>query len=380
ILDLIKSLKEKYKTTTLFISHDLNLVATLADTLAVVYKGKVVEYGKTESIFSSPKHAYTKGLLGCRPPINKRLKRLPLLDDFLNPTTKDHLNFLQSAENEITIENRIKKHESLYCEEPILNIEHLSTTFPIKKNIFGKTIEEVIAVNQVSFAIFRGETLGLVGESGCGKTSLSRSLLFLNTPSSGKILFKQQELLKFTPKQIKAYRKKVQIIFQDPYGSLNPRISIGDAIMEPMIAHQLYPKHQRKQKTIELLEKVGLDSTSFDRFPHEFSGGQRQRISIARALAVQPELIICDESVSALDVSVQAQILNLLNELKEEFNLTYLFISHDLTVVRYMSDRIMVMESGKIVETKEADELFSKPEHPYTKKLLQSIPQIISKK
>ena len=375
ILDLIQHLKAKYNTTTIFISHDLNLVSNIADQIAVIHQGKIVEKGFTKDIFSKPKHPYTKGLLGCRPPLTKRLKRLPLMEDFLNEEAKDRLNYLLSEENEISNESRQKTQQDLYKQKPLLEVKDLSLNYPLKKSIFGKVLTDVKAVNQVSFFLFKGETLGLVGESGCGKTSLGRSLLLLNKPSAGNISFEGKEILKFKSKEIKDFRKKVQIIFQDPYGSLNPRITAGAAIMEPMVAHNLHKKPNRKQKTIELLEKVGLSADSFNRYPHEFSGGQRQRISIARALAVEPEFIICDESVSSLDVSVQAQILNLLNQLKEELKLTYLFISHDLSVVRYMSDRIMVMEAGKIIETKEADELFATPEHPYTKKLLAAIPK-----
>ena len=375
ILDLIQQLKEKYNTTTIFISHDLNLVSNIADQVAVIHQGKIVEKGSTKEIFFNPKHNYTKGLLGCRPPLDKRLKTLPLMEDFLNENAKNQLHFLLSKENEISPESRQKRLRNLYKQKPLLELKDLVISYPLKKSIFGKVLTEIKAVNQVSFSLFRGETLGLVGESGCGKTSLGRSLLLLNKPSAGNILFEEKKILKFTSKELKAFRKKVQIIFQDPYGSLNPRITAGAAVMEPMTAHNLHKKQDRKQKTIELLEKVGLSADSFNRYPHEFSGGQRQRISIARALAVEPEFIICDESVSALDVSVQAQILNLLNQLKEDLKLTYLFISHDLSVVRYMSDRIMVMEEGKIIETKEADELFTKPEHPYTQKLLAAIPK-----
>lgn len=375
ILDLIQQLKEKYNTTTIFISHDLNLVSNIADQIAVIYQGKIVEKGITKNIFSNPKHSYTKGLLGCRPPLNKRLKRLPLMEDFLSDSGNNQLNYLLSTDNEISEVARQKKHFHIYKQKPLLEVKDLAISYPQKKSFFGKVLSEIKAVDHVSFSLFRGETLGLVGESGCGKTSLGRSLLLLNKPSVGKILFEEKEILKFTSKEIKAFRKKVQIIFQDPYGSLNPRITAGAAILEPMTAHNLHKKQDRKHKTIELLEKVGLTPSSFNRYPHEFSGGQRQRISIARALAVEPELLICDESVSALDVSVQAQILNLLNQLKEELKLTYLFISHDLSVVRYMSDRIMVMKAGKIIETKEADELFTTPAHNYTKKLLAAIPK-----
>ncbi len=376
IIDLIQQLKSKYKTTTLFITHDLNLVSSIADHIAVVYQGKIVEYGPTKELFSNPKSSYTKGLLGCKPPLDKRLKQLPLLEDFLANNGDSRLRFLLSDKNEITMESREKRHAELYKQQPFLKVENLSLTYPLKKSIFGKTLEELHAVDKVSFDLYKGETLGLVGESGCGKTSLSRCLLLLTKASEGSLYFEGQDVFKYSAAAVKSFRKKVQIVFQDPYGSLNPRMKIGQAIMEPMIAHQLYAKQDRKQKTIELMEKVGLSSSGFNRYPHEFSGGQRQRISIARALAVNPEVLICDESVSSLDVSIQAQILNLLNQLKEDFNLSYLFISHDLSVLRFMSDRIMVMDSGKIIEINDADQLFTKPKHSYTKKLLSAIPKI----
>ncbi len=376
IIDLIQQLKSKYKTTTLFITHDLNLVSSIADHIAVVYQGKIVEYGPTKELFSNPKSSYTKGLLGCKPPLDKRLKQLPLLEDFLANNGDSRLRFLLSDKNEITMESREKRHAELYKQQPFLKVENLSLTYPLKKSIFGKTLEELHAVDKVSFDLYKGETLGLVGESGCGKTSLSRCLLLLTKASEGSLYFEGQDVFKYSAADVKSFRKKVQIVFQDPYGSLNPRMKIGQAIMEPMIAHQLYAKQDRKQKTIELMEKVGLSSSGFNRYPHEFSGGQRQRISIARALAVNPEVLICDESVSSLDVSIQAQILNLLNQLKEDFNLSYLFISHDLSVLRFMSDRIMVMDSGKIIEINDADQLFTKPKHSYTKKLLSAIPKI----
>lgn len=372
VTELIRQLKEKYDTTTLFISHDLNLVSNIADYIAVVYKGKIVEYAKTSALFSNPKHAYTKGLMACRPPMDKRLKQLPLVDDFLYH--QNHAELLMKKENEITDEMRKQNHEEIYRKKPILKIEHLAVSFAVKKSLFGKVIKSTKAVDGINFEIYQGETLGLIGESGCGKTTLSRSLMGLIKADSGKIIFKDLPVSASDTKAIKSFRKKVQIVFQDPYGSLNPRLSIGEAIMEPMHAHRLYSKTQCREKTIELLNKVGLDENSFNRYPHEFSGGQRQRISIARALALSPEVLICDESVSSLDVSVQAQIINLLNSLKKEFGLTYLFISHDLAVVRYMSDRIMVMEKGRIIEIQEADMLFSRPQQAYTKRLIASIP------
>jgi peptide/nickel transport system ATP-binding protein len=373
ILNLIRDLKKKYNTTTLFISHDLNLVASIADKIAVIHQGKIVEQGEVNELFSHPKHPYTRGLLACRPPMNKRLKKLPLMKDFLNTDNEQSLEVL--LKDEISKESRLKKQEQLYKQNALLEVDDLVVSYPLKKSIFGKVTESLKAVDKLSFSLYKGETLGLVGESGCGKTSLSRSLLLLNKASSGKIRYQGRDILGFSAAEVKAYRKKVQIIFQDPYGSLNPRLTAGQAILEPMQAHHLHHPKKRKQKTLDLLEKVGLGSASFNRYPHEFSGGQRQRISIARALALEPELIICDESVSALDVSVQAQILNLLNDLKQELKLSYLFISHDLSVVRYMSDRIMIMQEGKIVEVNEADTLFAHPQQKYTQDLLSAIPK-----
>lgn len=379
IVDLIKDLKKKYQTTTLFISHDLNLVSNLADRIAVVYHGKIVEEAPVQELFTNPKHAYTKGLMECRPPVDKRLKQLPLLEDFLASDTLKRTEHLYSAENIISPLTRKYQHTKLYAQQPILSVKNLMVSYPVKKIFWGKTKEHFDAVNQVSFELYRGETLGLVGESGCGKTTLSRSLLLLNAATFGSIRYQNQDILQYNRAQQMAYRKKVQIIFQDPYGSLNPRLTAGQTILEPMKAHGLLLPKQRKNKVQELLDQVGLSEDAFNRYPHEFSGGQRQRISIARALAVEPEILICDESVSALDVSVQAQILNLLNRLKEELNLTYIFISHDLSVVRYMADRIMVMQAGKLVETNEADLLFTNPKHSYTQQLLSAIPEQIKK-
>jgi peptide/nickel transport system ATP-binding protein len=376
ILELIKQLKEKHKTTTLFISHDLNLVSNFADQVAVIYQGKIVEYGRVQELFSNPKHPYTKGLLFCRPPSDKRLIRLPLMEDFLSKAGKEINESAGKFLNEISLETRRLNHEKLYTQKPLLEVQNLVVSFPIKKSFFGKTTGEMKAVDDVSFSVYPGETLGLVGESGCGKTTLSRAIVLLNAVDSGSVCFENQNILNLSPTQRKEFRKNVQIIFQDPYGSLNPRISIGEAILEPMTAHYLLDKKERKNQVFKLLEMVGLEKSSFIRYPHEFSGGQRQRISIARALAVNPKFIICDESVSSLDVSVQAQILNLLNDLKQELGLTYLFISHDLAVVKYMSDRVMVMKNGKLVETNEADDLFFNPKHEYTKLLLRSISKL----
>ncbi len=371
ILELLKKLQNKYKMSVLFITHDLSIITDIADKVIIMHKGKVVEEGITEQIFKHPENPYTKGLLACRPPLNKRLKSLPTVSDFID---KDKIFNI----DEITVisdEERKNSHKKLYTTSPILEVENLNTWFTVKQKIFSRKKEYVKAVDNVSFEVYRGETLGLVGESGCGKTTLGRSILRLIEPNNGKILYKGTDIRELKPNKMRQLRKEIQIVFQDPYSSLNPRITIGKAIMEPMIVHNLYKnKKEQKNRVLYLLDRVGLSADYFNRYPHEFSGGQRQRICIARALALNPELIICDESVSALDVSVQAQVLNLLNELKNDFGFTYIFISHDLSVVRYMSDRIIVMNQGKICEMEEADKLFENPATEYTKKLLLAIP------
>lgn len=367
ILELLKELQAKFETSILFITHDMGVVAEVADEIAVMYKGEMVESGMVEQILKSPKHPYTKALMACRPPLHTRPYRLPVISDYLNQETEPKIKFISPEKRKI-------KHENIYQSEAIIKVEDLVVSFSTEKNILGKTTQTYEAVKQVNFSIFPGETLGLVGESGCGKTSLSRALLGLQKAQSGKIWWNDKNILEFSPKQWKHFRQKVQIIFQDPYGSLNPVIPIGEAIMEPILVHQKVSKKEAEKQAIELLEKTGLNASVFNKLPSEFSGGQRQRISIARALAMKPEIIICDESVSALDVSVQAQILNLLNDLKDDLGLSYLFISHDLSVVKYISDRVMVMKEGRIVEIQEADELYMHPKEEYTKMLISTIP------
>ncbi len=370
ILELMKELQAKHRMSILFITHDLALVSNFADRVLVMYKGRVVEEGKTDQLFRSPSHPYTAGLLKCRPPANKRLKRLPTITEFLNPGIRP----TQVPEAE-TMEERKNRHDMIYSRLPILQVKDLETEFPSHFSFFGKADAFVKAVNCVSFDVYPGETLGIVGESGSGKTTLGRSILQLIRARSGKIIFDGQEIQGFSQKKLRSVRKDLQIIFQDPYSSLNPRLTAGAAIMEPMLVQSQYRGgNERKHRAIELLEMVGLDPVHFGRYPHEFSGGQRQRVCIARTLAVQPKLIICDESVSALDVSIQAQILNLLNTLKSEFGFTYVFISHDLSVVRFMSDRLIVMRNGKIEETGDADKIYSFPEKEYTKSLLGALP------
>jgi len=370
ILELMKELQAKHGMSILFITHDLALVSNFADRVLVMYKGRVVEEDKTDSLFRSPTHPYTAGLLKCRPPSNKRLKRLPTITEFLEPGVRPMLE--PEAE---TTEERTNRHDLIYSRRPLLQVKDLETEFPSHFSFFGKADAFVKAVNCVSFDVYPGETLGIVGESGSGKTTLGRSILQLIKARSGKIIFDGQEIQGLSQKKLRAVRGDLQIIFQDPYSSLNPRLTAGVAIMEPMLVKSQYrDRNERKHRAIELLEMVGLAPEHFGRYPHEFSGGQRQRVCIARTLAVQPRLIICDESVSALDVSIQAQILNLLNTLKSEFGFTYVFISHDLSVVRFMSDRLIVMRNGKIEETGDADKIYSFPEKEYTKSLLGALP------
>jgi peptide/nickel transport system ATP-binding protein len=365
ILNLLNELKAAYQLSILFISHDLGLIHSIADRVLIMKKGKIVERGPVATIFENPQHPYTQGLLACRPSINQHLKRLPSVEQF-------------EAGNNILIEKKAgidNQKTAIYNESPILTVENISTWYPVKKSFFGKTTQYIKAVDQVSFDIYKGEIFGLVGESGCGKSTLGRSLLGLETAKEGRILYKGKNLLTATKEEWTTLRKKLQIIFQDPYSSLNPTQTVGDAIMEPMKVHRLWKNEkQYKEKAIELLETVGLEATHFMRFPHEFSGGQRQRVCIARALALQPEFLICDECVSSLDVSIQAQILNLLLDLREKFDLTYIFISHDLSVVQFISDRIMVMQSGKVVEIGAANEIYKNPQSAYTKSLIDAIP------
>jgi len=373
ILLLISHLQKSRNMSVIFISHDLGVVSQIADRIAVMQYGKKVEEAKARDIFTKATDPYTKGLIACRPPEDHRLKKLPTVKDFLaDPNYDQKLDGLKVSEAE-----RKTALKKVHDAEQILKVESVKTYFPIQQGIFRKTVDHVRAVDEVSFEVKKGETLGLVGESGCGKTTLGRSILQLVPPTSGKVYFKGNQLVGISESEMRAYRRQMQIIFQDPYSSLNPRMTIGSAIVEPMMVHEIGKNaNHRKEMAVQLMETVGLQADHFRRYPHEFSGGQRQRICIARALGLSPEFIICDESVSALDVSVQAQVLNLLNELKEEHDFTYVFISHDLSVIKYMSDRVMVMSQGKIVEEGEADTLYRDPQHPYTQRLLESIPRI----
>ena len=374
ILKLLRKLQVETGMGMIFITHDLGVVAEIADDVAVMHNGEILERGTVQQILNHPQHPYTQGLLACRPPMDVRLKRLPIVKEFLDGQWKGGkeqiLNDLQITEAE-----RKAHLEQLYSKAPLLKVEGLKTWYPLRKGVFSRVYGHVKAVDDVSLEVYEGETLGLVGESGCGKTTLGRSILRLAEPTDGKVWFDGIEVTALKGQALRDFRKQAQIVFQDPYSSLNPRITIGEAIAEPMRVHGIEKDSAKLRDAVcDLLEQVGLQAAHYDRYPHEFSGGQRQRICIARALAVNPRLVICDESVSALDVSVQAQVLNLLNRLKEERHLTYIFISHDLSVVRFMSDRVVVMYNGKPVEVNDADELFEHPQNDYTKKLIAALP------
>ena len=366
IILLLRELQQETKMSIIFISHDLSLVSEIADRVLVMYRGEIVEQGSVEGIFNNPKHTYTKALISSRPSLDVRLKRLPTIQDYLENTVDN---------TEVTPQQRKERHEQLYAQTPLLEVINVEKEYVSSAGLFGKDVK-FRAVDDVSFKIYEGETLGLVGESGCGKSTLGNAILQLDKATAGKILYRGKDLTKLSAAEIRELRKEIQIIFQDPYSSLNPRITVGQAIMEPMQVHGLYKSSkERRAKAIEILNRVGLGEEHFNRYPHEFSGGQRQRIGIARTIALQPKLIVCDESVSALDISVQAQVLNLLNELKENFGFTYIFISHDLAVVKYMSDQVLVMNKGKIEEMNEADALYANPQKNYTKKLIEAIPK-----
>lgn len=366
ILQLLKTIQQETKMGMLFISHDLNVVSEVADKVLVMYQGNAVEYGTTEQVFKNPQNDYTKALLLSKPSDTERLVELPTIHSLRNQTFKSRI---------VSPQARASKHRALYTKEPILEIKNLVKAYSVPQGLFKKeTIFK--AVNEVSFSVYPGETVGLVGESGCGKSTLAKAIMQLEPVSEGSIWYKGKDVTNLKGKTLKEYRKEVQLIFQDPFASLNPKMTIGQTIVEPMQAHHILENRaERVQRAKDLLIRVGLEPSHYNRYPHQLSGGQRQRVGIARAIAVNPKVIICDESVSALDISVQAQVLNLLNQLKEDFGFSYLFISHDLAVVKFMADQLLVMNKGKLEEIGDADEIYTNPRKEYTQQLIGAIPK-----
>ncbi len=381
ILDLMKSLQERYRMALLFITHDLDVIGEVADRVLVMHRGRIVEQGSTAEILHNPRHPYTRGLLACRPPLHRRLRRLPIESDFcsqgVNDSAAEGLQRIEQVLGGLSVApgERAARQSELYARRPILSVRNLKAHFPITKGLFGRGRDVVKAVDDVTFDVFPGETLGLVGESGCGKTTLGRTIIRLVEPTGGAIIFKDRCVSDLAAKELRSIRKAIQMVFQDPYSSLNPRKRIGDAIMEPMRVHGIGAGDSDRRDTVMgLLQRVSLEASHFYRYPHEFSDGQRQRICIARALSLNPECLICDESVSSLDTPIQAQVLNLLAGLRREFGFTCIFISHDLSVVKFMSDRMVVMNRGRIEEMGDADEIYSDPKTDYTRRLVGAIP------
>ncbi|MDZ8081489.1 MAG: ABC transporter ATP-binding protein [Nostoc sp. DcaGUA01] len=379
ILELLRELQQSRDMAMIFITHDLGLISEIADQVAVMYKGKVVESGASNQIFSNPQHPYTKGLIACRPTLERRPQKLLTVSDYMSaeetPTGQLVIQAKEPAQPlQVTSQEIAARLANLDEKQPLLEIRNLKVGFPVR-GVFGGTKRYSMAVNGVSFDVKPGETVGLVGESGCGKTTLGRTLLRLIEPMSGQIIFDKQDITSLKGQPLQKLRREMQIVFQNPFSSLDPRMKVGEAVMEPLLIHSVgKTKQQRRERVAELLERVGLSADAMNRYPHQFSGGQRQRICIARSLALNPKFIICDESVSALDVSVQAQVLNLLKELQSDFQLTYIFISHDLSVVKFMSDRILVMNRGQIVEQGTAESIYQEPKEEYTQKLIAAIP------
>lgn len=377
ILELMRELRDRRGMSMVFITHDLGVIAEIADWVGVMYQGKIVEFGSVLQIFSNPQNAYTKGLLACRPQPNRQVSLLPTVADFMEVVTTPNGEIEIREKPQVQATESVKNPEKLtspHSQSPLLEVRNLQVGFPIR-GVFGETKRYTWAVNNISFEVYPGETLGLVGESGCGKSTLARTLLRLIEPMGGQIFFEGRNITSLTGKALRELRREMQIVFQNPFSSLDPRMKIGQAVMEPLLIHGVSKNAKlRQERAVYLLERVGLNAEAMNRYPHEFSGGQRQRACIARALALNPKFIICDESVSALDVSVQAQVLNLFKELQSEFRLTYIFISHDLSVVKFMSDRIMVMNRGKIEEIDSAESIYNSPTQDYTRQLIASIP------
>jgi len=367
ILDLMRELKEEAGLSMLFISHDLGVISEICDRVVVMFQGKIVEEGSVEKVLRSPEHPYTKGLVACRPSLRRKLWRMPTVSDFLENKNYE-ARVVTSAETS-------SRRKLLYAQNPVLQVNNLTVRYPSQKNWVGQPTHWLNAVDDVSFGVYPGETFGLAGESGCGKTTLGRAIARLAEVYSGEVFYKNADLQKLTEEEFRPYRREIQVVFQDPYSSLNPRMTIGNAIVEPMQVHKLHENNRSyRDKAVELLETVGLQAEHFQRYPHEFSGGQRQRICVARALALEPKLLICDEIVSSLDVSIQATILNLLMELQEKFGLTYLFISHDLSVIKQMCDRLLVMNQGRIEALGFPEDIFENPEREYVRRLVEAIP------
>lgn len=371
VLDLLFKLQQQYHMSMMFITHDLGVIGDIADDVVVMYRSNVVEQSDADSIFASAAHPYTKGLLACRPKLGANPKRLLTVSDFMNEKGEE----IQVPAEKLVVFEKDSAPEAS-SSDVILEVKNLVTQFPIKGGIFNRTVDHFRAVNDVSFTLKRGQTLGLVGESGCGKTTLGRTILRLIEPASGQIIYQGKDITHIYAEELRLLRRKMQIIFQDPYSSLNPRMTVSEILTEPLEIHKVgSSKRERVDMARELMEKVGLNAAQLNRYPHEFSGGQRQRISIARALMLKPEFIICDESVSALDVSIQAQVLNLLLDLQQEFGLTYIFISHDLSVVNFIADEVGVMHAGKIIEMDKASRIYKNPKEEYTRALLSAIPK-----